>query len=70
MRYFFHVSSHGMAFEDETGTVLPDAEAAILYASVIAAELAQDGNEYHGFDVRAVDNDGNEIARMPVVVPS
>ncbi|WP_456739088.1 DUF6894 family protein [Bradyrhizobium sp. USDA 4471] len=70
MRYFFHISSDGMAFEDETGTVLPDAEAAILYASVIAAELAQDGHEYHGFDVCAVDNDGNEIARIPVVVPT
>ena len=69
MRYFFHISGDGMAFEDGTGTVLPDAEAARLHASVIAAELAQDGHEYHGFDVRAVDNDGNEIAQVPVVVP-
>lgn len=70
MRYFFHISSDGMTFEDETGTVLPGAETARLHASVIAAELAQDGDEYHGFDVCAVDEDGNEIARMPVVVPS
>ena len=59
-----------MTLEDETGTVLPDAEAARLLASAIAAELAQDGNEYHGFEVCAVDEDGNEIARLPVVVPS
>jgi hypothetical protein len=70
MRYFYHVSGDGKTFEDETGIVLPDAKAARLHASVIAAELAQDGDEYHGFDVYAVDEDGNEIARMPVVVPS
>ena len=69
MRYFFHVSGGGKTFEDETGTVLPDAGTARHYASVIAAELAKDGNEYHGFDVRAVDKDGNEIARIPVVMP-
>jgi hypothetical protein len=70
MRYFFHVSGDGKMFEDETGIVLPDAEAARLHASVIAAELAQDGDKYQGFDVYAVDEDGNEIARMPVVLPS
>jgi hypothetical protein len=69
MRYFFHVSGDGKTFEDEMGTVLPDPMAARLHASVIAAELAEDGDEYHGFDVCAVDEVGNEIARMPVVVP-
>lgn len=39
MRYFFHVSGDGKTFEDETATVLPDALAARLHASVIAAEL-------------------------------
>ena len=38
--------------------------------SMIACKLAEDGDEYHGFDVCAVDEDGNEIARMPIVVPS
>ena len=69
MLYFFHVSGDGKTFEDETGTVLPDAGTARLHASVIAAELAQDGEEYRGFQVYAVDEDGNEIARMPVLVP-
>ena len=70
MLYFFHVVGDGKTIEDEMGTVLPDVLAARLHASVIAAELAEDGDEYHGFHVYAVDEDGNEIARMPVVVPS
>lgn len=70
MRYFFHISSDGTRFDDETGTVLPDVETARHHASVIAAELAQDGDAYHGFEVYAVDEGGNEIARLPVVVPS
>jgi hypothetical protein len=70
LRYFFHISGDGKTFEDDTGAILPDAETARLHASVIAAELAQGGDEYYGFDVCAVDEDGNEIARMPVVVPS
>lgn len=70
MRYFFHVLGNEITVEDGTGTVLSGAEAARLYASVIAAELAQDGNEYRGCEVYAVDEVGNEIARLPVVVPS
>ncbi|OSJ30454.1 hypothetical protein BSZ19_24955 [Bradyrhizobium japonicum] len=70
MRYFFHVSGNGKTFEDEAGTVLSDASAARLHASVIAAELAEGSDDYDGFDVCAVDEVGNEIARMPVVVPS
>lgn len=70
MLYFFHVSDDGITIEDKMGTALPDASAARLHASVIAAELAEDGNVYHGFHVYAVDEDGNEITRMPVVVPS
>jgi hypothetical protein len=70
MRYFFHVLGNGITVEDETGTVLSSPEAARLHASVIAAELAQDGNEYLGCEVNVVDDKGNEIARMPVTVPS
>lgn len=70
MRYFFHVLGNGIAVEDETGTVLSGPEAARLHASVIAAELAQDGNQYCGCEVYGIDEGGNEIARLPVVVPS
>jgi hypothetical protein len=70
MRFFFHVLGNGITVEDGSGTVLPSPEAARLYASVIAGELAQDGNQYRGCDVCAVDEVGNEIARLSVVVPS
>jgi hypothetical protein len=36
-------------------------------AEIIAAELAQDGIDYSGFLVRVVDEEGNEVAQMPVV---
>jgi hypothetical protein len=70
MRYFFQVLGNGITVEDETGTVLSGPEAARLHASITAAELAQDGNEYRGCEVSAVDERGNEIARLPVVVSS
>ncbi len=70
MRYFFHVLGNGITIEDEIGTVLSGPETARLHASVIAAELALDGNEYRGCDVHAVDEGGNEIDRLPVVVPT
>ena len=70
MRYFFHVLGNGITIEDETGTVLSSPEAARLHASVIAAELAQDGNEYRGCEVYVVDDGSNEIARLPIIVPS
>ena len=56
--------------EDETGTLLSGTEDARLHASVIAAELADKGGQYRDCEVCAVDVDGNEIARMPVVTPS
>jgi hypothetical protein len=70
MRYFFHVFGNGITVEDDIGTVLSGPEAASLHASVIAAELAQDGNEYRGCEVHTVDEGGNEIARVAVVVPT
>jgi hypothetical protein len=68
MRYFFHVLDGSSAFQDEAGTVLSGPEVARLQAAVIAAELAQAGVDYQGFVVYAVDEQGNEITRVPVVV--
>ena len=68
MRYFFHVLDGLKTITDETGTVLSGPEAARLQAAVIATELAQDGDHYQGFVVCAIDEQGNEIARVPVVV--
>jgi hypothetical protein len=70
MRYYFHISCNAATVKDETGTVLSDTEAARLHAAVIAAELAYRGDKYRKCEVRAIDDDGNEIARLPVVVPS
>jgi hypothetical protein len=68
MRYFFHILDGGSTFEDEAGTVLPGPDAARAWAAVIAAELAQDGHHYHGAVVCALDEQGNELARVPVVI--
>jgi hypothetical protein len=38
-----------------------------LQATVIGAELAQDGYDYRCFLVRVVDEEGNEVAQVPVV---
>lgn len=70
MRYYFHVLCSARTVKDKTGTVLSDTGSALLHASVIAGELAYKGNKYRDCEVCAVDDDGNEIARMPVVVPS
>ena len=70
MRYFFHVLDGASTYKDEAGTVLSAPEVARLQARVIAAELALDGDTYRGFVVCAVDERGNEMARVPVVVAS
>ncbi|MEA2882888.1 MAG: hypothetical protein QOH32_2144, partial [Bradyrhizobium sp.] len=48
MRYFFNVEGNGSSFNDEEGTVLSGPDVAMLQAAVIAAELAQDDDEYEG----------------------
>ena len=67
MRYFFHISGNGTAYKDEKGTVLFGPEEARLKAAAIAADLAEDGDDYRGFVVRAVTEEGEEIVTVPVV---
>ncbi|MEA2953075.1 MAG: hypothetical protein QOJ96_2595 [Alphaproteobacteria bacterium] len=67
MRYFFHVESNGSIFIDEEGTVLSGLDVAMLQAAVIAAELAQDADEYEGYVVRVADEHGSAIGTVPVV---
>jgi hypothetical protein len=43
------------------------AEAAKRQAAMIAAELAQDGDLFRDFLIRVVDDEGNEVGRLPVV---
>jgi hypothetical protein len=66
-RYYFPVIGDGSKFEDDKGRSCPARRWQRLKAAVIAAELAQDGAEYRGFLVCAVDDEGNEVVRVPVV---
>ena len=65
-RYYFQVVGDGSTLEDDEGTVLSGPEAARLQAAVIAAELAQELVDYCGFLVCVMDEEGNELARVPV----
>ena len=67
MRYFFNVEGDGSIFNDEEGTVLSGLDVAMLQAAIIAAELAQDDDEYKGYVVRVADEHGSEIGTVPVV---
>jgi hypothetical protein len=67
VRYFFNVEGNGSIFNDEEGTVLSGLDVAILQAAVIAAELAQDPDEYNGYVVHVADEHGSEIGTVPVV---
>jgi stress response protein SCP2 len=65
-RYFFHVIGAESAFRDEAGQsfkVLSDAEA---HAAVIAAELSRKGENYQGFAICVSDEEGRELARVPI----
>jgi hypothetical protein len=63
-RFFFHVLD-GSAFKDEDGEELPSAESARAHAARIAKELAQ-GGKYGGFAVKVLDEQGNEVAYVPI----
>jgi hypothetical protein len=67
MRCFFHISGNGTTYKDEKGTVLSGPEEARLKVAAIAADLAEDGDDYCGFVVRAVTEEGEEIVTVPVV---
>jgi hypothetical protein len=66
-RYFFHVACGGSTFEDEHGAVFSGPEAARLQAAVIAVELAQNNADFQGSMIYVVDDDGREVARVPIV---
>jgi DNA-binding CsgD family transcriptional regulator len=63
VRYFFHVSDESSMTEDRVGIVLSSQDVAVLRAAVIAAGLTRDGEYRRGYQVYAVDEHGNEIAR-------
>jgi hypothetical protein len=66
-RYFFHVVGNGdVEFVDEDGERFDAQQDAAAYAEKIAAELAQDGDDYRGSSVSVSDEDGNELMQVAV----
>jgi hypothetical protein len=63
-RYYFHVGNGGQ-FLDETGEEFSSREEAIARASVLAAELAKEG-DWSGYVVIVTDEVGVTVARLPV----
>jgi hypothetical protein len=65
--YFFHVvGNRDVEFRDDDGErfdALPDA---VAYAAKIAAELAQDGDDYRGSAISVSDEYGNELMQVTV----
>ena len=54
-----------MQYLDQTGSVFSFPNKAIAQASVIAAELAQDGS-WDAASIYVMDEHGNEIALVPI----
>ena len=66
MRYFFHVISDRTPYKDEAGRSFSDFKIATANATVIARELAIEGEDYVGFSICVTDDQGNEVARVPI----
>ena len=64
-RYFFHVRDGGSVFDDDTENH-PTREAAEAKAAQLARELAADEKTYSSYNVVVTDENGNEIARLPI----
>ncbi len=67
MRYFFHVKNHGKVCHDGVGRRFININNAKSHAAVIANEFAIEAENYEGYSVCAVDENGNEIARVPII---
>jgi len=67
LRYFFDISDGHSVYEDDAGQTFDSPDEARAAASVIAAELPLDSEgQYRGFFVYVTDDDGNDIARIPI----
>lgn len=67
MRYFFHVSNNGDVYIDEVGRRFTNSKNAIAHAKVIASELAIEAENYQGYVVCVVDDEGKDVVRVPIV---
>ena len=63
MRYFFHTV--GPSYEDDNGSRFAQEKDAVAHATVIASQLADDDG-FAGYSILVVDEEGNEIARIPI----
>jgi CRP/FNR family cyclic AMP-dependent transcriptional regulator len=65
VRYFFHVTGDASRLQDEVGRSCSGAEDAKAHAAVVADELAEDAG-WEGFSVLVLDENGSEVARLPI----
>jgi hypothetical protein len=66
-RFFFHVKNDSTFFkeEEEEEENYPNLETARAHAAKIASELAKETG-YEGFALSVTDEQGNEVAYMPI----
>ena len=69
-RYFFEVSDEETSYADEEGMLYPTRDAAIKAGRQLAAELAVDLPELHGFVVIIFDEQGQVIDSVLVSPPT
>jgi hypothetical protein len=65
-QYYFHVTDGQCTFNDDNGSFHLSSTEAYTEALRIADELASDDASYTGFIICVVDQDGNEVARVPI----
>ena len=66
-QFFFHLGNGKMiVLKDDTGDQHADAADAMDQASVIAWELAEDGDQWRGHSIVVVDERGTEVGRVPI----
>jgi hypothetical protein len=64
-RFYFHIRNGSRSFDDLIGEYQADQASAFDRALQIAKELRSRA-EYSGFAIVVVNDDGQEVARMPV----
>jgi hypothetical protein len=64
--YFFHVTDGETTLSDEIGTDCSTVEEAKALAKTIAAELGMDLENYRGYAVCVVDNQGDKIVTVQI----
>jgi hypothetical protein len=66
MRYFFHVLGGRFPIEDDEGTTFQKTADAVAHAEIMADDLAQDDDQYSGYEIVIVDEQDRVVARIPI----